>query len=110
MSRDRFQSLARVAWLPFALAVILFIAYLVANKDLDDATVRKILAVLWDKTDALVKVQKSLAGFVQKNAVTDAPVAPYHPAAVAFYKEKGLWNAEAEARQQKLLKESTAAN
>lgn len=31
MSRDRFQSLARVAWLPFALAVILFIAYLVAN-------------------------------------------------------------------------------
>ena len=85
-------------------------AYLVANKDLDDATVRKILTALWDKTDELVKVQKALSGFVHKTAVTDAPVAPYHPAAVAFYKEKGLWNAEAEERQQKLLKESTATN
>ena len=84
-------------------------AYLVANKDLSDETVRKILTALWDKTDELVKVQKALAGFVHKAAVTDAPVAPYHPAAVAFYKEKGVWDAAAEERQQKLLKEITAS-
>jgi hypothetical protein len=84
-------------------------AYLVANKDLSDATARKILTVLWEKTDELVKVQKSLAGFVREAAVTDAPVAPYHQAAVAFYKEKGLWDAAAEERQQKLLKQITAS-
>ena len=85
-------------------------AYLVANKDLPDATVTKILTALWDKTDELVKVQRSLAGFAHKAAVTDAPVAPYHPAAVAFYKSKGLWDAAAEQRQQDLLKKTTASN
>ncbi|MGE5146041.1 MAG: TAXI family TRAP transporter solute-binding subunit [Candidatus Eiseniibacteriota bacterium] len=85
-------------------------AYLVANKDLPDAIVTKILAALWDKTDELVKVQRSLAGFKHEAAVTDAPVAPYHPAAVAFYKSKGLWDAAAEARQEELLKKTTASN
>jgi uncharacterized protein len=84
-------------------------AYLVANKDLSDDVVRKVLTALWDKTDELVKVQRSLAGFVHKSAVTDAPVAPYHPAAVAFYKEKGVWDAAAEERQQALLKKITAS-
>lgn len=85
-------------------------AYLVANKDLSDATVTKILTALWDKTDELVKVQRSLSGFTHKSAVTDAPVAPYHPAAVAFYKAKGVWDAKAEARQEELLKKTTASN
>lgn len=84
-------------------------AYLVANKDLPDDVVTKVLTALWDKTEELVKVQKALGGFTQKAAVTDAPVAPYHPAAVAFYKQKGLWTAEAEARQEKLLQQSTAS-
>src|SRR3546814_607529 len=83
-------------------------AYLVANKDLGDETVKKILQVLWDRTEELRPIHRALNGFVHEAAVTDAPVAPYHPAAVEFYKEKGVWTDADEERQKALLEQAEA--
>jgi hypothetical protein len=33
----------------------------------------------------------SLKGFTNKSAATDLPMMPYHPAAIEFYKAKGIW-------------------
>ena len=77
--------------------LITYDAYLVAHKDVPDATVKKVLEAMWNKTDELVKIHRGLRGFTREAAVTDIPMAPYHPAAVAFYKEKGIWSKEAEA-------------
>lgn len=83
--------------LPEEAYLISYDSYLVGAADLDEKSATAILAALWDQEAALTKVHPGLRGFTNARAVTDIPVIPYHPAAVAFYKSKGVWNAKAEA-------------
>lgn len=71
-------------------------AYLVATEQLSGETVRKLLTALWDHNDELTAAHRALKGFTREAAVTQVPVIPYHPAAIAFYKEKGVWSEAAE--------------
>lgn len=82
---------------PDAVHLITYDAYLLANKDVPEATVKAVLDALWGKTDELVKIHRGLSGFHNEAAVTEVPMVPYHPAAIAYYKAKGLWTKEAEA-------------
>lgn len=77
--------------------VITYDTYLLANKDLDDATAGKVVEAMWKGTASFVKASPIFRGFAQKNAVTDLPMTPYHPAAVSFYKKQGLWTDKAMA-------------
>lgn len=81
-------------------------SYIVANKDVPDATITKLLDGLWEGTKELLPMHPSMRGYSHDASVTDAAVIPYHPAAVAFYKKKGLWDAEAEKRLNALLAEA----
>lgn len=83
-------------------------AYLVGHKGLSDERVKEVLEALWAGSDKLPQYHRSLHGFTNEAAVTTAPVIPYHPAAVEFYREKGLWSEADEARQQALLKQAEA--
>jgi uncharacterized protein len=71
-------------------------SYLVSTDQLPADTVRKVLAALWDRNAELVGTHRNLAGFTRDRAVTTSVVIPYHPAAIAFYKEKGVWSDAAE--------------
>ncbi|HEY6027332.1 MAG TPA: TAXI family TRAP transporter solute-binding subunit [Pseudolabrys sp.] len=81
-------------------------SYIVANKDVPDATIIKLLKGLWDGTAELLPVHPSMRGYTKDASVTDAPVIPYHPAAVAFYKEHKLWTDDDQKRQDALLAEA----
>ena len=80
--------------------------YVVANKDVDDATITALLEGMLAGTEELRGVHPSLAGFTEEAAVTSAPVIPYHDAAIAFYKDHGMWTDEDQARQDALLADS----
>jgi hypothetical protein len=67
-------------------------SYLVSTEQMSAETVRKVLSALWDRNAELVGTHRNLAGFTRDKAVTLSVVVPYHPAAVAFYKEKGVWS------------------
>jgi len=82
--------------------MLTFDSYLLAHKDVKPVVIEKVLNGLWDKTGALVKIHPSLRAFTHKSAVTDIPLTPYHPAAVVFYKKKGVWNDAAEAANNKI--------
>ncbi len=71
-------------------------SYLLAHKDVDDASIKAVLAALWDNTDTLTKIHRGLKGFTNDYAVSTLPVVAYHPAAIDFYKEKGVWTKEAD--------------
>lgn len=76
--------------------LITYDAYLVAHKDADGKAVKAALGALWKGTSELVKIHRGLSGFIHEAAVTDIPVVPYHPAAIEFYKEKGVWTEAAQ--------------
>ena len=75
--------------------LITYDTYLMANKDLDDATAAKIVSALWKGTDSFIKSSPIFRGFKQKSAVTHLPMTPYHRAAIKFYKGHGLWTDKA---------------
>ena len=70
-------------------------SYLIACANLNDETVTAILNTLWDHTNDLLPMHSAFKSFTREAAVTSLPVIPYHPAAIRFYKEKGVWKEEA---------------
>jgi TRAP transporter TAXI family solute receptor len=89
--------------LPEDAYLISYDSYLASGPELDGKTVHSVLSALWDNTDKLVKVHRGLKGFSRERSVTDIPMVPYHPAAIAFYKAKGVWTAEAQAANDKVV-------
>ena len=39
----------------------------------------------------------AIGGFKNKTAATELPMLPYHPAAIDFYKSKGIWSGKVAA-------------
>lgn len=69
--------------------------YLVlTNKDVSDDTVYKLTKAMHGQRAAMVEAFPPMAGFAQDKMVKDLGVAQYHPGAVKFYTEKGMWPAK----------------
>ena len=70
-----------------------------ARADLSDAQVQKFLDTVWNNTDKLPGVFGWMRGWNPELFVNTATSIPYHPAAIAYYKDKGVWTAEMEQVQ-----------
>lgn len=72
--------------------------FLTASENLSDADVTAILTGLWDTLPQL-KADYPALGAAERDLLS-APTntVPYHPAAVAFFTEKGIWTDENAAR------------
>ncbi len=81
---------------PEDINLINYDAYLAGNANLKDGDVKAVLEAVWDNFAKLQKIHRGLRGFSEKAAVTTNPMIPYHPAAIAFYKSKGLWTEAAQ--------------
>jgi TRAP transporter TAXI family solute receptor len=90
------------AWAPKGRTMVTQEVALFASRHLSDGVVASLLNVLWDNEQALIKANPALRGFENRYAVSEIPAAPYHRAAVAFYKSKGVWTAAADAAQRDL--------
>jgi uncharacterized protein len=77
--------------------------YLTAGKGVPDDMIETTLRSIWDNIDKLVPIHPIFKEWTRERAVTTEMTMPYHPAAVRFYKERGVWKPEHEALQQKLL-------
>jgi TRAP transporter TAXI family solute receptor len=93
---DKFGG-ARTPWLPAGTPMLTQEMYLGASTKTPDDVVKKVLEALWCAEGDLMKAHPVMRGFSNKAAVTTRPGIPYHPAAIAFYKDKGVWTKEAEA-------------
>lgn len=74
----------------------------VARADLDDQAVRNLLETVWDNHEKLPEAFGWMRGWTPDKFVSTAASIPYHPAAIAFYKEKGVWTTEMERVQSSL--------
>lgn len=77
--------------------------YLVGGKQVSDELVTKILNVIWDSHADLVEANRTFADWTRERMATQTMSIPYHPAAIAFFKGKGVWTEAMEERNQALL-------
>jgi TRAP transporter TAXI family solute receptor len=82
--------------------------YLIAEAKLPDDLVYTITKTLYENTKDFPEVSKQLVKWTPDRFVSKNATLPYHPGAIKFYKEKGLWNADMDKLQNELLKEKAA--
>ena len=63
---------------------------LFANKDVADETITEVVKAMYENPDALKETSPLWKGFDPANMGKDVGV-EFHPAAIAFYKDKGIW-------------------
>lgn len=74
----------------------------VARADLNDQAVRSLLETVWNNHEKLPEVFGWMRGWTPDKFVSTSVSIPYHPAAIAFYKEKGVWTNEMDRIQSSL--------
>ena len=77
---------------------------LIARADLGEDVAYQMVKALIENYNELKAVNPVLADWRPEVAARELPV-PYHPGAIKFYKEKGLWSSKLDQLQQKLLSE-----
>jgi len=75
----------------------------ICRSDMSEDVVYELLKVMYDNFDELLPVHPTFAEVAINFVVDPKMVIPYHPGAVKFYEERGVWTAEAEETQKKLL-------
>lgn len=76
----------------------------VTSTKLPDNVAYTLVKTWWDNNDKLKPLHVSFQNWTTDLYVSKTVTIPYHPGAVAFYKEKGVWPAEMDQNQQVLMK------
>jgi len=77
--------------------------YLVAAKELSDEAAYEVVKVLWDFNAELGAAYPALKAWRRERMVSKNATIPYHPGAVKFFQEKGIWPSDMQALQARLL-------
>ena len=77
--------------------------YLATHKGAPNQVVTAVLKSLWDNTSQLLPLHPAFREWSHERAVSADITIPYHPAAVTFYKENGVWKPDVDQAQKKLL-------
>jgi len=80
--------------------------FIASNTTVSDNAAAALVKALHKSEGALKKAFPPFRGFSTKRMVKPNVTVPYHPGAIAAYKELGLWNADMDAVQTKLLSEA----
>ena len=92
-----------------ALAVVedtCFVAFdicLTSHKAASDAVVAAVLRAVWENVEKLPPFHPAFNEWTRERAVDADVTIPYHPGAILFYKERGVWSAKMDDTQRKLL-------
>ncbi len=72
-------------------------------RTLSESTVYAIMKAVYDHPDELKAIHRAVGDWNLERAVRVPQVIPFHPGAIKYYQEKGVWTEELEAMQKELL-------
>lgn len=78
--------------------------YLLTNAGMSEDTVYTLVKAIWENLPEIQKTHGALKTWTRERMADADVTAPYHPGAVKFFKEVGVWTPEMEAAREKLLK------
>ena len=73
------------------------------GKNISPANLEAALKALWDNESQLAPIHPMLKEWTRDRAAGADVTIPYHPAAIRFYRERGVWKPEMDQAQQRLL-------
>lgn len=77
--------------------------YLIGREDLPDEAAYRVVKALWENYKDLGSIHVLLKDWTPEIFVTKEALIPYHPGAIKFFKEKGVWNDEMAKLQEALI-------
>jgi TRAP transporter TAXI family solute receptor len=83
--------------------MIAFDYYLATHRAAPEPVVATVLKALWDNADKLPPFHPFFKEWTRERAVDPSVTIPYHPEAIRFYQERGVWSPEMEQTQKRLL-------
>jgi TRAP transporter TAXI family solute receptor len=83
--------------------VVAYDIYFATYKAAPDHVVTAIAKAIWDNEAKLKPIHPGFREWTRDRAATAEITIPYHPAAINFYKEKGIWKTEMDQAQERLL-------
>ncbi|MBI2161973.1 MAG: hypothetical protein HYU25_16615, partial [Candidatus Rokubacteria bacterium] len=76
--------------------------YINVGDKVPDPIIEATLKSIWDNVEKLAPIHPIFKEWTRDRAATKEMTIPYHPVAVRFYKERGVWTPELDQIQQKL--------
>ncbi len=77
--------------------------YLLTHKAATEQGIATVLKAVWDNVEKLPPLHPQFKEWTRDRAVSPDVTIPYHPAAIQFYRERGLWSAKMDEAQKRLL-------
>lgn len=77
--------------------------YFYTHKGASDAVVAAVLKGVWDNVEKLKPVHPVFREWTHERAASAEITIPYHPAAIQFYRDKGVWTPDMDKAQARLL-------
>jgi len=77
--------------------------YILTHKRATEQVVTTVLKAIWDNVDKLPPLHPIFKEWTRERAASSDVTIPYHPSAIQFYKERGVWTAKMDEAQKKLL-------
>jgi TRAP transporter TAXI family solute receptor len=76
--------------------------YLTSHKGAADRVVETVLKNIWNNVDKLLPLHPNFRDWTRQRAVDADVTIPFHPAAIQFYKARGVWSTHVDESQRKL--------
>ena len=80
----------------------------VSRADLPESFIYEVMKAIWDHFDDELSPMHPNFKYFEKGSLIHRSTLPFHPGAIKYWKEAGLWDDAAQKRQDELIKELNA--